>query len=161
MPDIDDVKDEDYVDTYDQYVGAHVRVTIGDEILSGKVFRRKRELDGTVRGRVNANSMLDTIIYEIYFPDGHSDEYTANVIAENMYSQCDIEGRNYNLMEGIVDHNTHVHAIEPADIYISHGSNQQVRAKTKGLHLCVEWKDGTTSCERLADLKESNPVEFA
>jgi hypothetical protein len=25
--------------------------------------------------------------------------------------------------------------------------------------LCVEWKDGTTSWERLADLKESNPVE--
>jgi hypothetical protein len=27
--------------------------------------------------------------------------------------------------------------------------------------LCVEWKDGTTSWERLADLKESNPVEVA
>jgi hypothetical protein len=31
----------------------------------------------------------------------------------------------------------------------------------KGWHLCVEWKDGTTSWERLADLKESNPVEVA
>jgi hypothetical protein len=30
MPDIDDVKDEDDVDTYAQYVGAHVRVPIGD-----------------------------------------------------------------------------------------------------------------------------------
>jgi hypothetical protein len=37
---IDDVKDDDYVDTYDQYVGAHVRVPIGDEIRSGKVVRR-------------------------------------------------------------------------------------------------------------------------
>jgi hypothetical protein len=27
--------------------------------------------------------------------------------------------------------------------------------------LCVEWKDGTTSWERLTDLKESNPVEVA
>jgi hypothetical protein len=50
MPDIDDAKDEDDVDTYDQYDGAHVRVPIGDEIRSGKVVRRKRELDGTVRG---------------------------------------------------------------------------------------------------------------
>jgi hypothetical protein len=49
MPDIDDVKDEDDVDTYDQYVGARVRVPIGGEIRYGKVFRRKRELDGTVR----------------------------------------------------------------------------------------------------------------
>jgi hypothetical protein len=44
-----------------------------------------------VRGRANANSVLDTRTYEIDFLDGRSDEYTANVIAENMYAQCDIE----------------------------------------------------------------------
>jgi hypothetical protein len=60
MPDIDDIKEEHDVDTYDQYVGDHVRVPIGDEIRYGKVVRRKRELDGTVRGRANAKSMLDT-----------------------------------------------------------------------------------------------------
>jgi hypothetical protein len=36
-----------------------------------------------------------------------------------------------------------------------------VRKKTKGWNLCVEWKDGTTSWERLSDLKEINPVEVA
>jgi hypothetical protein len=104
MPDIDDIKDEDDIDTYEQYVGAHVRLTIGDDIRSGKVFWRKRELDGSVRGRANANSMLDTRTYEIEFLDGRINEYTANAIAENMYAQCDIEGRHYKLMEGIVDH---------------------------------------------------------
>jgi hypothetical protein len=77
----DDIKKEHDVDTYDQYVGAHVRVPIGNEIRSGKVLWRTRELDGTVRGRANANPMLDTRNYEIEFPDGRSDEYTANVIA--------------------------------------------------------------------------------
>jgi hypothetical protein len=86
-------KKEHDVDTYDQYVGAHVRVPIGDEIISGKVLRRKHELDGTVKGRANSNPMLDTRTYEIEFQYGRSDEYTANVIAENMYAQCDIEGR--------------------------------------------------------------------
>jgi hypothetical protein len=42
--------------------------------------------------------MLDTMTYEIEFPDGCSDKYTANVIAENIYAQCDIGGRQYNLM---------------------------------------------------------------
>jgi hypothetical protein len=73
MPDIDDIKKEHDVDTYDQYVGSHVRVPIGDEIRSGKVLWRKHELDGTVRGRANANPMLDTRTYEIEFPDGRSD----------------------------------------------------------------------------------------
>jgi hypothetical protein len=37
MPYIDDIKEENDVDTYYQYVGAHTRVPIGDEIRSGKV----------------------------------------------------------------------------------------------------------------------------
>jgi hypothetical protein len=161
IPDIDDIKKEHDVDTYDQYVGAHVRVPIGDEIRSGKVLRRKHELDGNVRGRANANPMLETRTYEIEFPYGRSDEYTANVIAENMHAQCDIEGRQYNLMESIIDHRTDGHAVAPAEMYIKNGSNKKVRKTTKGWHLCVECKDGTTSWERLADLKESNPVGVA
>jgi hypothetical protein len=93
MPDIDDIKKEHDVDTYDQYVGDHVRVPVVDEIRSGKGLWRKNDLDGTVRGRANADTMLDTRTFEIEFPYGCSDEYTANVIAENMYAQCDIEGR--------------------------------------------------------------------
>jgi hypothetical protein len=50
MPYIDDIKEEHDVDTYYQYVGARVTVPIGDDIRSGKVLRRKREMDGTVRG---------------------------------------------------------------------------------------------------------------
>jgi hypothetical protein len=87
IPGIDDFKDEDDIDTYDQYIGAHVRFPIGGEIRSGKVVRHKRELDGTIRGNANANSMLDTRIYEIEFPDDCSNEYTPNVIAENVYAQ--------------------------------------------------------------------------
>jgi hypothetical protein len=62
MPAIGDVHD---ADTYDHYVGAQVRVLIGDEIRNGKVMRSKHLIE---------------------FPDGRSDEYTANVIAENMYA---------------------------------------------------------------------------
>jgi hypothetical protein len=145
MSDIDDIKEQHDVDTYDQYIGDHVRVPIGDDIRSGKVVRSKRELGGTVRGRANGNSMLDTRTYEIEFPDGPSDEYTVNVIAENMYAQCDIEGRQYNLMEGIIDHKTDGHAVAPADMYIKHGSNKKVGKTTKVWHLRVEWKYGTTS----------------
>jgi hypothetical protein len=75
-----------------------------------------------------------------------------------MYAQCDMEGRQYNLMEGIVDHKNYDHAVEPDDMYIKHVSNKQVSKTTKGWHWCVEWKDGTKSWDHLEDLKESNPV---
>jgi hypothetical protein len=67
------------------------------------------------------------------------------VIAENMYAQCYIEGRHYNLMEGSIDHRTDGHAVAPVEMYIKHDSNKKVRKTTKGCHLCVEWKDGTAS----------------
>jgi hypothetical protein len=64
-------------------------------------------------------------------------------------------------MEGIIDHKTDGHAVDPADMYIKHGSNKKVRKTTKGWYLCVEWKDWTKSWERLTDIKDSNPVEVA
>jgi hypothetical protein len=46
-------------------------------------------------------------------------------------------------------------------MYINHGINKQVRKTTKGWHLCVEYKDGTTCWDRLTDLREINTVEVA
>jgi hypothetical protein len=53
------------------------------------------------------------------------------------------EGRQYNLVEGSVDHKTDGHTVEPAEMYINHGIKEQVNKTTKGWHLCVEWKYGT------------------
>ena len=64
-------------------------------------------------------------------------------------------------MDSIVDHRKDGHAVEKADMYIQAGSNRHLRKMTKGWYLCVEWKDGTTSWEKLADLKESYPVQVA
>ena len=36
-----------------------------------------------------------------------------------------------------------------------------MRRSTAGWKLCVQWKDGSTSWEKLSDLKESNPIEVA
>jgi hypothetical protein len=105
--------------------------------------------------------MLDTRTYNIEFPDGRRDEYTENVIAENIYAQCDIEGIQYNLMEGIVYHKTDGHVVEPYDMHINHVSSKNLRTTTNGWNLGVEWKYGTTSWERLEDLKESKPVEVS
>jgi hypothetical protein len=111
-------------------------------------------------GKANADPFLDTRTYNVEFPDGRSEEYTANVIADNMYTQCDEEGNQFLMLQDIVGNKTDGHAVERADMYIKVGSNKQIRKTTKGWHLCFEWKDGTTSWERLANLKESNPLNW-
>ena len=157
IPDIDDADP----DTYDQYVGAEVELSQGDRVMTGKVKRRKLNPDGSVHGRANSNPILDSRTYDVEFPDGQTVEYSANVIAQNMYSQCDTEGNQYLLLKGIVDWEKDDTAVDRKDMYIQHGTNRHLRKTTKGWKLCIEWKDGTTTWERLANLKESNPVEVA
>ena len=48
-----------------------------------------------------------------------------------------------------------------ADRYITVGGRRVPRKTTKGWHLCVQWQDGLTLWERVADLKELNPVGVA
>ena len=157
-PDADNKPD---ADPYDQYVGAEVTLPTGDKMMNDKVRKRKQELNATLKGRATFNPILDTRTYEVEFADGQGTELAANVLAQNMYAQCDSEGNQYLLLAGIVDHKKDTNAVERADMYVKRGSNQQYRKTTKGWYLCVEWKDGSTSCEQLADLKESNPVEVA
>ena len=36
-----------------------------------------------------------------------------------------------------------------------------MRRLTSGWQLCIQWKDGSTSWEKLSNLKESHPIECA
>jgi hypothetical protein len=65
-------------------------------------------------------------------------------------------------MDELIDHMQDGSAIAADDIYVTtKNGKKHMRRTTKGWKLCVLWKDGSTSWERLADLKESNPVECA
>jgi hypothetical protein len=138
-----------------------VTLPIGDRMMSARVRGRKRSSDGSFAGRANPNPILDTRICDIEFADGQTAELAANVIAQSMYAMCDAEGNQYLLLDGIVDHRNDDTAVERADMYVQRGSKKQLKKTTKGWKLCVEWKDGSTSWERLADLIESNRVEVA
>ena len=72
-------------------------------MMTAKVRGRKRQANGTLRGKANSNPILDTRTYEVEFPDGQKTEVAANIIAQNMYAQCDSEGNQYLLLAGIVD----------------------------------------------------------
>jgi len=82
-------------ETYDQYIAAEVMLPTGGELTTGKVTGRKRDQDGNPIGLRNSNPILDTRVYEVQFPDGHAEEFAANVIAESLYSQVDDEGNQY------------------------------------------------------------------
>ena len=100
-------------------------------------------------------------MYEVDFPDGDVAKFTANVIAENMFSQCDGAGNQYRLISGIVDHKSNGKAVSKSDRYVVIMGRQFPRKTTVRWKLCIEWRDGSTSWERLSDMKESYPVPVA
>jgi len=149
-------------DSYDELIGAEVLFPQGDGRIQGRVTKRAKSEDGTPIGKRNKNYLLDTRKYEVQLSDGTTQEYFANVIAENMFSQTDSEGRQYLLMKEITDHKTDGTAITQANGLITLRSGRTVKKKTtKGWKLLVEWKEGSSDWVPLKDLKESNPVEVA
>jgi hypothetical protein len=64
-------------------------------------------------------------------------------------------------MEAIIDHQSNNSAVKEADEYVVVNNKRHQIKTTKGWELCIQWKDGMTMWQRLADMKESNPVEVA
>ncbi|MGH7954979.1 MAG: hypothetical protein ACREOZ_03375 [Gloeomargaritales cyanobacterium] len=158
MPEADDFDSE----AYDKYISAQVLLPEGDKLVSCRVVNRKRDRDDHPIGRHNRNPILDTRIYNVEFPDGHVQEFAANVIAESLYSQVDDEGNQYMIMQEIIDHEKDKTAVDKDDMWIrSANGTKRKRTTTKGWALTILWKDGSTTKEPLRNLKESNPVEVA
>jgi len=57
-----------------------------------------------VIGIHDENRILDTRGYVVELPDWWYSAVTANLIAEFMYAQCDMDGNQHLLFKTIVDH---------------------------------------------------------
>jgi hypothetical protein len=149
--------------TYDQIISAKVQLQLGDEVSVGQVRRRALGPDGIVVGTYHDNPIMNSIVYEVEFPDGQVKEYAANVIAENMLSQIDEDGYSTTLMESIIDHmKDESTAVPKSDRYVITARGQRRPKKsTAGWKLLVKWKDGSETWVPLKDLKESHPIEVS
>jgi hypothetical protein len=154
---------DDYTaDAFDAYLTAEVLLPRGGESHRGTVRRRAKDEDGKPIGKRASNPILDTRTYEVEFPDGSIDTLSANLIAENLYSQVDDEGRQYQLIDEIIDHRKDGSALQGDDgTYIDRAGKNQPKRTTRGWEILVSWKDGTSDWVKLKDLKDSFPVQLA
>jgi hypothetical protein len=89
---------------YDQILNAEVSLQMGEEMSVGKVIQRALGPDGAVAGTYDENPILNTMIYDVEFPNGDIKEHAANIIAENMLTQIDLDGYSLTMMKGIIDY---------------------------------------------------------
>ena len=111
---------------FDKIINAAVMIQNGDEMAMGKVARRSLDADGRTTGSYHDNPFLNTITYNVEFPDGQVEEYGTNIIAENMLTQIDSDGYSLSLMDLIIDHKRDPsQAIPIEDKYITTKSGQK------------------------------------
>ena len=155
---------DDAEELLDKYLNAELILDLGSGTeRRGRVIKRSRGLDGEAIGRAHANPLFDTREYDVEFLDGSVEKYQANVIAENMFAQIDDEGRQFLLLDEIVDHKKNPKVAIPISegTYRNTSGTEKPKVTTRGWELLVQWKDGSTSWEKLKDIKESNPIEVA
>ena len=116
----------------------------GDGHIPGTVLKQARDNMGQPRGTKTENIHADTRMYVIKMHDGSKRELQHNIIAQNLYSQCDSEGRQYQLIDEICDicrNNKAVKKSDPDAVIYSKNGNQHLKRTTKGWDILATWKD--------------------
>jgi hypothetical protein len=129
----------------------------------GKVTNRAIGPGGTVAGTFDENPQLNSMIYEVEFPEGKLKEYAANMIVENMLSQVDSDGDSLTMLNAIIDYQKDkVVAVPKSDKYVVTRRGQKTPRKTSvEWSLLVKWADESESWIHLKDMKELHPCKTA
>ena len=154
--------DPPFVETSDEHIGMELTLPHQGELRRGKIVKRKRNEKGELVGTAHDNPILDTRVYEVDFGEGGYQEYSTNLIMENLYAQVDDEGNQYSILKGIVAAKSDETALKIADGWITMPGNlRRRRVTTKGWKIKVIWEDDSESWIPLSTVKESNPIELA
>ena len=158
-----DMDDDDGAEFFDNYIGAEITVQRGDALSRARVKKRTRDdSTGNLVGKRHVNPYMSTASYEVEFPDGELDSYTANQIAENLYSQCDADGNMHLVITEISDHKRGNDAISIADGFVrAKNGNMVPKRTTRGWKMLCDSRDNAQTWIDLKELKDSNPIELA
>ena len=110
--------------------------------------------------REHTVSTLDTCEYKIEWDANGMSTATANIIVKLMYNMCDEAGNRILLFDTMVAHRRCLTANTHTDQkFTDHNSKVQYKRSTKGWQICVQWKDSSTSWEKLSVTKEYYSVK--
>ena len=107
---------------------------LDDNMVMGQAAQRSFNEHGKISGSYDDNPFLNSIIYDVDFPDGQVKEYGTSILVENMSTQVDCDGYSLTLLDAIIDHCMNLDvAVTNDDKYLIMRSRQKrLRKMTKG-----------------------------
>ena len=146
----------------DTLINAEVLPPNEDSKAIARVVQQATNEDGHLIGTFHENPLLNTLLYECEFDDGTTREYSANMIASNIFLESDADGFSSFLLYHIVDHKCSGEATTMANKYfVTKTGTERMRQTTVGWKFLVEWANGSQQWIELKILKESNPNQVA
>jgi uncharacterized protein YxjI len=160
-PEIKEADAEFNPDSYDSYLSMEIKLErAGMEPELARVTKRLRDNEGKPIGTANNNPILDSRLYKVEYQDGHRAALTANTIAKNVFSQVDGDGHRHFLFDSILGHQCDGSQMKEKDTFVmsSNGVKRRIET-TKGWEINIQWKDGSTTWNKLKDMKDAYPVD--
>ena len=74
---------------------AEILLLRADKIARGQAIHQKCDANVNPMYRSNPNHVLDTFCYKMEFSEGKIMKFSANIIAELTYAQCNMAMSNY------------------------------------------------------------------
>ena len=108
ISDIDDSVDAngiliDQQPAYGKSINVKIALQLDKKVVTGGVKHQYLVPEGKILGRYGGNPILNSMIYEVEFPDSQVKDYVENVIPDIMISKVDYEGYSVTLINSIVD----------------------------------------------------------
>ena len=163
-PDVKEADDEFDPDSYDGYLNMELLLDRpGGEPEYARVTKRLKDHNGNPIGKAHGNNpILDTRLYEVEYQDGYKTAMAANTVAENIFAQVDEDGHCEVLFDEIIGHRTDGLEVPDSEAFVKSANGVQRRKETtRGWEINIQWKDGSTTCHKLKDAKDSYPVYIA
>ena len=83
---------------YNKMLNGEVALQLNKNVVAGQVKQRALIPEGKIVGKYDYNPMVNSMIYEVEFPDSQVKDYAENFIANNILSQVDYKGYSVTLV---------------------------------------------------------------
>ena len=124
IPDNNDLVDDNGNSFYekpitDYWINNEVCLPQEEKTTNARVIGCSKNADGNIVGKYNDNLFLNSMVYDVEFPDGVVVEYAANIIAENIYAQVDPDGHVTGILDYILRYKKDDTTLSKDDLYIT------------------------------------------
>ena len=142
----------------DTYVDMDIALPRDGEVSDfSKVTKYLRDENVIPIVRHRYNPIVDIRVYEVEYLHGHKASLASNTISENIFSQVDEEVNILVIFDDIVDHSVYgTETMHQDALIVSKNGGNRGRENNKGWKIMIQWKDGSTTWERMKYINENS-----